>query len=757
MKEMFADVIVDISHEAVDRSFSYRIPPKMQDLVHPGTRVRIPFGAGNRELEGFVIAIRDHTDYDPDKIKEIKEIIPDSLPVETTLIKLADFLRRQYGSTMIQALKTVLPVKKEVRHKEKTMVALALSPEEADALAKEWEKKHYTARSRLIRRLLKEGSVDSRQVVKECGLAKKELIKLRDKGILTLSSTINWRTGILRETDGGDNGSEGKLWAIPPSLNTDQQSIVDAFEKDYMEGIRKTYLLFGVTGSGKTEVYLNLIEKVLAAGKGAIVLIPEISLTFQTVKRFEARFGSRIAVLHSRLSKGERFDETERIRNGEARVVIGARSALFAPMSDLGLVIIDEEHDGAYKSDTSPKYHVREAAIYLAGLCGASVVLGSATPSVESYAKAKSGEYGLFRLSARAGAGRLPRVRVVDMREEFAIGNRSMFSDELRAMMEDRLRRKEQIILFLNRRGYAGFVSCRSCGQVMKCPHCDVSLTYHREGFLQCHYCGYETGFSRTCSICGKPHVAAFGLGTQKVETALTTEFSGVRVLRMDADTTRKKHGHEDILKAFSSGQADILLGTQMIVKGHDYPNVTLVGILAADMSLNDADYRSGERTFQLLCQAAGRAGRGEKPGEVVIQTYSPDHYAIMAAVNHSYEGFFEQEYIYRKMMGYPPCGHMLVILITSNQEDQAIKASHRIQRIILQSQNTKEKTPVILNPGKAAVSKIRDVYRQVLYLKHVDGEVLQDIRLRLEPVITTHPMFAGIFVQFDYDPMNRY
>ena len=757
MKDVFADIIVDITHEAVDRTFQYKVPPDLQESVVPGTRVSIPFGPSDRLIGGYVIAIADHPDFDPDRIKEIREIIPGSLPVEARLIKVADFMRIRYGSTMIQALKTVLPVKQKIRQRTKIMVGLAIPVSAAEEILAEYERKHYTARARLLRKLIEKESLDLALLKRESGLPKKEFMKLRDQGILKMDGSIALRRITMGDEEEGGSRGETFSWGGSCVLNPDQQRIADAFKKDYEEGIRKTYLLFGVTGSGKTEVYLNLIETVLGRGKRVIVLIPEISLTYQTVRRFEARFGSSIAVLHSRLSRGERFDETERIRNGEARVVIGARSALFAPVNDLGLIIIDEEHDGAYKSDTSPKYHARETAVYLAGLAGASLVLGSATPSVESYAKAMSGDYGLFCLPGRAGHGKLPHTLVADMREEFAAGNRSMFSRPLRDLMEDRLLKKEQIILFLNRRGYAGFVSCRSCGQVIKCPHCDVSLTYHREGMLRCHYCGYETGYSKLCPVCGLPYVAAFGLGIQKVESALYAEFPGVRVLRMDADTTRKKHGHETILKTFASGQADILLGTQMIVKGHDYPAVTLVGILAADMSLNDSDYRSGEKTFQLLCQAAGRAGRGEKAGEVVIQTYSPDHYAIKAAVDQSYTDFFEQEYIYRKMMGYPPFAHLLVILIQSSVEEQAIRAAWRIQRIILQSQNTKEKTPVILNPGKAAVSRIKDVYRQVLYLKHKDEEVLWDIRQRLEPVIMKHPLFAGVFVQFDYDPMNRY
>ncbi|MBQ9157114.1 MAG: primosomal protein N' [Eubacterium sp.] len=746
---MYADIIVDISHEALDRVFEYRVPDALKGSLLPGMRVRIPFGAGSREREGYVIALKDKADYDPEKIKDISGILPDSVPVESQLIRLADDLRRLYGSTMAQALRTVLPVKRKIRHKTVTYVSLKLPKDQAGEIRDEWDRKHYRARVRLMDRLMTRPEVDSKVLIKECGVSGKDLKKLEDQGIIRMESSIRWRKGIAEE------GRPVKKPPIP--LNPDQQAIVDSFLMDMEKGIKKTYLLYGVTGSGKTEVYLALIDRVIRSGRQAIVLIPEISLTFQTVRRFSERFGDRIAVIHSRMSAGERSDQVERITRGQADVVIGARSALFAPVRNLGLIIIDEEHDTAYKSDSTPKYHAREAAIRRAELAGASLVLGSATPSVESYQKAVSGEYGLWRLDRRAGAGRLPQVRIVDLREEFLHGNRSVFSEDLKEGIRERLSRGEQIMLFLNRRGYAGFVSCRSCGQVIRCPHCDVSLTYHRDGSLRCHYCGYQTPYQKLCPVCGMPHVAAFGLGTEKVESALHAEFPQARILRMDADTTRKKHGHEEILSAFSAGQADILLGTQMIVKGHDYANVTLVGILAADLSLNSADYRSAEKTFQLLCQAAGRAGRGEKAGQVVIQTYHPDHYAIRAASSHSYEDFFEQEYAYRSLMGYPPCGHMLVILIQSGDETQAVLASQRIQKIIAQSLETSGEKVSILNPGGAAVARIKDVYRQVLYLKGTDLSVLVDIRQRLEPVLLHHPLFAGITVQFDTDPMNRY
>ncbi|MCD8020727.1 MAG: primosomal protein N' [Clostridiales bacterium] len=744
---IYADVIIDISHEALDKVFQYRVPFSLCREIIPGVRVRVPFGAGNREREGYVIALKKEPEYDVDKIKEIYGVVEESLPVESQLIQVADFMRKRYGSSMIQALKTVIPVKNREKHRQETTIRLAIDRESATKLLTEWEQKHRSARARFLKKLLETGVLSKTEAVQECRFPWKEIGKLAADGVIRIETKVAYRNP-FPDLEQKEN---------PVVLNAEQQAVADAFRGDFRREIYRTYLLYGVTGSGKTEVYMAFIETVLREGRQVIVLIPEISLTYQTVRRFYERFGDRIAVLHSQMSKGERSDTIERVENGEADVVIGARSALFAPVKNLGLIVIDEEHDGAYKSDRSPKYHARETAIFRAKIAKASVVLGSATPSVESFFKASQGEYVLWTLKNRAGNARLPAVQVADLREELHKGNRSIFSESLKEKMRGRLEKKQQMMLFLNRRGFAGFVSCRNCGTVIKCPHCDISLTYHRNGSLRCHYCGYETAYSRRCPVCQSPYVAAFGLGTEKVEAALYEEFPGIRVLRMDMDTTRRKNAYQNILQAFSRGEADVLLGTQMIVKGHDYANVTLVGILAADLSLYSQDYRSGERTFQLLCQAAGRAGRGEKAGEVIIQTYSPDHYAIMAAVEHSYEMFYEQEITYRRLMGYPPCAHLLVILVESGDESQAVLAAERIQKMIARSQEGTTVPVQILNPGRAAIGKLKDVYRQVMYLKHEDVATLEALRGRLEPVLENHPLFAGVQIQFDFDPMSIY
>lgn len=746
-KVRYADVVIDRSHEALDRIFEYRLPASLSGIVETGSRVVVPFGAGNRETAGYVVHLKDRPGWDPDRIKDILRVEEGSIPVEGQLIRLASFIRNQYGSTMIQALRTVMPVRSKVRPKTELFVDLGIDPGEAETLLDGYRRRHAIRKVEVLKRLLEKGRLTGEECIRECGLPLAGLRKMESDGIIHIREKILWRNpyeNLKKETK-------------PVSLNQEQEAAFQRFKEDYDKGIHPTYLLFGITGSGKTEVYLKMIDHVLQKGRQAIVLIPEISLTWQTVRRFYDSFGDRIAVLNSKMSKGERYDAGERIRRGEADVVIGPRSALFAPVHDLGLILIDEEHDQAFKSDISPKYHASQVAGFRAKLAGASLVLGSATPLIESYEKALRGRYQLLSLHKRAGQAALPQVHIVDLREELKKGNRSVFSQDLRRMILDRLEKKEQIMLFINRRGFAGFVSCRNCGEVITCPHCDVSLTYHRDHMLRCHYCGYERPHVEVCPACGSAHVASFGIGTEKVEDALREEFPQARVLRMDTDTTRKKNAHEEILKAFSQGRADILLGTQMIVKGHDYANVTLVGILAADLSLFDRDFRSGERTFQLLCQAAGRAGRGGKKGEVVIQTYRPDHYAIRSAADHSYQAFYENESAYRKMMVYPPYGHMMAILILAERKDQAFLAHDRIRRMLEISQE-KEDDPVrIMDPGPAMISKIRDVFRYVLYLKHEDQDRLTDLRMRLENVVDHHEMFAGIRVQYDLDPMNVY
>ncbi len=541
-------------------------------------------------------------------------------------------------------------------------------------------------------------------------------------------------------------------------LNLGQQGIVDRIWQDFLEGNHKTWLIHGVTGSGKTAVYIELIEKAVQQGKQAIVLIPEIALTYQTVVRFYQRFGERVSILNSKMSAGERYDQFERAKNGELDVMIGPRSALFTPFSNLGFIIIDEEHETSYKSETVPRYHARETAIERARMAGAAVVLGSATPSLDSYYKAKQGEYTLLELEKRIEEKPLPACEIIDLREELKQGNRSILSGRLEGLIKDRLKNHQQAMLFINRRGMAGFVSCRSCGHVLKCPHCDVSLSQHNNGKMVCHYCGYEEPVPKVCPECGSKYISGFKAGTQKVEEIVKKRFPEARVLRMDFDTTRNKAGYEKILSAFANQEADILIGTQMIVKGHDFPNVTLVGVLAADLSLYVSDFHAAERTFQLLTQAAGRAGRGRLPGEVVIQTYSPEHYCIQLAAQQDYARFYEAELQCRGLMGYPPCGHMMAMLVASPDEMTAFLCAELLSQKVRQAQ-AKGKLPglTVVGPTNAPVAKVKDIYKKVIYFKHKEYPELVKIKDVLETFVNSHREFANVTIQFDFNPMNGF
>jgi primosomal protein N' (replication factor Y) len=741
MAERYARIIIDISHEKVDRTFDYRIPERLYEEVVVGSLVLIPFGKGNAMRKGYVVGITPHADYDRDKIKEIAGIVTDSVTAESLLISLAWWLKEQYGSTMNQALKTVLPVKQKIKPKEKKVLRCLLDKPGLLTALNEAEKKNYKARVRLFQAFMENPLIPYEFAVNQMNLSSATLKPVVEKGYVSLESEEIYRNPIKLEVD-------GKPRVL---LNQGQQAIVDDFCRDYSARIRKTYLIHGVTGSGKTEVYMELIDRVIQDKQQVIVLIPEIALTYQTVMRFYGRFGNRVSIINSRLSAGERYDQFERARNGDIDIMIGPRSALFTPFSRLGLILIDEEHEGAYKSEVVPRYHAREVAEKRASMQEASLVLGSATPSLEAYTKALRGEYQLYRLTERAKKdSQLANVAVVDLRQELKEGNKSIFSKPLKALMEDRLAKKEQIMLFINRRGYANFVSCRSCGEAIRCPHCDVTLTLHNNSRLVCHYCGHSVPMPDRCPSCSSPYIANFGVGTQKIELMTKKMFPSARVLRMDLDTTKKKGGHEEILTAFSEGEADILIGTQMIVKGHDFPNVTLVGVLAADLSLNTPDYRSAERTFQLLTQAAGRAGRDFKHGDVIIQTYSPEHYGIVTAANQDYESFYNQEMAFRRMMKYPPANVLLTVQFSSRQEKFLTDGSDAVAAFIT-PQAELEKVQTI-GPVEASVYKINDIYRKILYLKHENYDILIKIRDQIDGFSENHPeLFDQLMIQYDF------
>lgn len=745
---MYADIIVDITHEKLDKIFQYRIPKEMEGRLQTGMEVLIPFGRANRETKGYVIGFSEKCNYDPEKIKEIIQIIQNHIAIEAKLVALAAWMKEHYGGTMIQALKTVLPIKQQEKQKEQRSIRLLLDRREAKERLSYFLSKNQTARARVVAALLDRPILPYEYVTRQLKVTAAVLRAMEEQRILQIEAEVVYRNPVTAKR------TKKQSFCYTEA----QQAAIHTFCEEYRRGKRGTYLVYGVTGSGKTEVYMEMIEHVIAEGKQAIVLIPEIALTYQTVMRFYQRFGDRVSIINSRLSKGERYDQMIRAKRGEINVMIGPRSALFTPFERLGLIIIDEEHEGTYKSEQTPRYHARETAIARAAMEGASVVLGSATPSMEAFYKAVTGEFRLLRLPERAKQRAMAHVTVADMRKELEKGNRSIFSDALRSLMEDRLKKKEQIMLFLNRRGYAGFISCRSCGHVVKCPHCDVSLSSHRNGKLVCHYCGYEQLMVTSCPECGSSHVGGFRAGTQQIEELLLREFPQAKVLRMDMDTTKQKDGHEKILAAFSSGEADILVGTQMIVKGHDFGNVTLVGVLAADLSLYADDYRAGERTFQLLTQAAGRAGRGEKAGEVVIQTYSPEHYSIVAAAKQDYEQFFQEEMTYRALMGYPPASQLMAVLVSCKEEELLEIACHYLKAYAETCCKKCERAGTsvqLIGPASPYVGKVRDTYRRVIYLKSEQEAVLVFLKDQLEQYIEINSGFQNIWIQFDLNPMS--
>ena len=740
---MYADIIIDITHEKLDKVFQYSIPSHLEGMLKVGTEVVVPFGRGNKETKGYVIGFSREAGYDVSKIKTVAGIARDSVAIESKLVALAAWMKEYYGGTMIQALKTVIPIKRTERVKEKRRICLLLDEETGKKTLDIFLHKNQKARARLLAALLDEPQQEYELLTRKLNITRAVVRALEEQKIVALQSEQVFRNPVkhrIRERE-------------EVRLTDEQRHAIDAFWDDYRQGKRENYLVYGVTGSGKTEVYMEMIDRVLKEGGQAIVLIPEIALTYQTVMRFYGKFGDRVSILNSRMSQGERFDQMERVKAGEVDVMIGPRSALFTPFPNLGLIVIDEEHETTYKSEQVPRYHARETAMMRGRMEGASVVLGSATPSLEAFYGCKKGRIRLLELKNRATLQELPEVYVEDMRKEMKSGNRSILSDHLKELMEERLGKKEQIMLFLNRRGYAGFVSCRACGYVVKCPHCDVSLSAHKNGKMVCHYCGYEEPQTSICPSCGSPYIGGFKAGTQQIEELVKRLFPQARVLRMDMDTTKAKDGHEKILETFANEEADILIGTQMIVKGHDFPNVTLVGILAADMSLYSNDYRAGERTFQLLTQAAGRAGRGSGKGEVIIQTYSPEHYSIQMAAAQDYEGFYKEEMDYRELMGYPPVEQLLAVLMTGPDESMLETAARYLKEFAQLADKDKELQ--IIGPASPYVAKVSDVYRRVLYLKGGDYRRLVEAKNQMEQYIEINKGFQSLRIQFDFNPMN--
>ncbi|BDG35090.1 primosomal protein N' [Saccharococcus caldoxylosilyticus] len=763
-----ASVIVDVPSRQTDRPFDYIIPEQWEDILKPGMRVTVPFGP--RRLQGFVVGIKSHSEVE--RLKPIEAVLDVTPVLNEELLELGKYLTETTLCFAISAYQAMLPAAMKAKYEKEIHLIREeyrpLLPQEIQALfagrsAIAWKEVEQVKLWRTVQKAIQQGYLEvvyqikekaGKKVIKHIQLAMppqqirqaieamparavkqkqvltfllskneavpmQELIEQTSASYASVKSLVEKGLVVEKEIEVYRDPYEHRTFAKtkPLPLTVEQEKALSAIVKRVRANEHRVFLLYGVTGSGKTEVYMQAMEEVLRQGKEAIVLVPEISLTPQMVERFKGRFGSQVAVLHSGLSVGEKYDEWRKIHRKEVRLVVGARSAIFAPFENLGMIIIDEEHEASYKQEENPRYHARDVAIYRARLHGCPVVLGSATPSLETFARAKKGVYELLTLPKRISDNGMPDVHIVDMREELRSGNRSMFSRMLFEKLKERLHKGEQSVLFLNRRGYSTFVMCRDCGHVIRCPHCDISLTYHRAGQrLKCHYCGHEEPIMYRCPSCGSEHIRFFGTGTQKVEEELTKLLPEARVIRMDVDTTSRKGAHEQLLSKFGEGKADILLGTQMIAKGLDFPNVTLVGVLAADTMLHLPDFRASEKTFQLLTQVSGRAGRHELPGEVVIQSYTPEHYSIALAAKHDYDAFYQREMMLRKMYGYPPFYYLTLITVSHQEITKAAAVTEKIAAY-LRAQLSKE--AIILGPVASPIARLHDRYRYQCMIKY--------------------------------------
>lgn len=728
---MYAEIILNSEAIEIDRPFTYKVPLDMEEKVKVGQMVKVPFGVRSKPVEGFILDLKEEEINVSFKIKNILSVENEEPVITEEDLKLINFLREEYLCKYIDAIRLLIPVGILKGAKSKSRSVIVYIDDNLESIK---NNDGYLEVINFIKR--NTGKYTKSELTKEHGISLYKLNKLIEHGLIKSEKEIVFRYN-TREYNKD----------VEKKLTAEQSMAIEAIE-DSEENL---ILLKGVTGSGKTEVYMRLVEKVLTEGKSAIVLVPEIALTPQMIERFKGRFGSNVALFHSKLSDGERFDEWYRVKEGKASLIIGARSAIFLPAKKLGLIIIDEEHENTYKSDQNPKYQTKEVAEFISKLKGCKVILGSATPTIESYYRAISGEMKLVELNHRIDNRPMPEMKLVDMREELRSGNKSIFSRRLYASMQQKLEKGEQIILFLNRRGFSTFVSCRSCGYVFDCENCDISMTYHKNGFLVCHYCGKTKKQPNLCPKCGSKYVKFFGAGTERVEEEVRKYLKNVKILRMDVDTTRAKDSHEKIYNAFKAGEADILIGTQMVSKGLDFPNVTLVGILSADMSLNLPDYRAAERSFQIITQVAGRAGRGEKEGEVIVQTYTPEHYSLQYAKKYDYEDFYEKEFTIRAMMGYPPFGRILLINGIGKNEDELKK------QMIFLGKKVKEKAEEfggleVLGPTPCIIYKIKENYRWQIIVK---GEFSSKFSKSIKDLLydKVNNVYNDIRVSMDINP----
>ncbi len=746
------EVIIDIGSSALNQTFYYHVPESLQQEIEIGHAVLVPLR--NRTQVGYVVGYVEQTTMN--NMKDIKEILGERPWFDADMLDLARWMEQYYMCSLMDALNSILPtgIKNRVKKTE-------LLPPKVQVRYEKWACLKITSDKMaellpsLVHRAPKQATMLSilqhekempvRLLLKQAATTHSTLTALNQKGCIEIKEKEFRRdpfTAIQVEPDS------------PMSPTVEQHLALEKIDKEWKQKQKHPLLLHGVTGSGKTEIYLQTINQVIKEGKQAIVLVPEISLTPQMVKRFKARFGNDVAVLHSGLSLGERYDEWRRIKENKVKIVVGARSAIFAPFKKLGLIIIDEEHENTYKQSCHPRYHAREVAIRRSMKEDALVILGSATPSLESYQKALKGEYLLVEMKKRIDGRALPPVKLVDLREEIKKGNKSILSYSLQQAINERLEKQEQIILFLNRRGFSTFVLCRECGLVLRCHHCDVSLTYHADHHkMHCHFCDHQESVPDRCPSCQSPYIKYFGIGTQKVEEVVKSTFPEARVLRMDMDTTSRKGDHERLLSAFEHHEADILIGTQMIAKGLDFGNVTLVGVISADTSLHLADFRAGERTFQLMTQVAGRAGRGTLGGEVIVQTYSPQHYSLIAAEHHNYQAFYEDEIKARQELDYPPFSHIIRLLITSIQEKQTIQGAETLGNHLQIFAN--ERGCHVLGPVQAPISKIKNAYRWHIILKGENMMALQDTVHQALAAFKSAARTLHVDIHIDVDPLS--
>ena len=798
---MIAKVIVDIPSKSVDFTFDYIIPTRLQSMVQVGMRVIVPFGP--RTIQGYVMQVIEEPDGNIDiaKLKEIKEIQDIKPELTEELIQLTEWYNNYFVTKRISMLEVMLP--SAIKAKYTKVFSIVDADAVPESLLVKFDKDgqypykeaQYNDDLGQIVPLLKQGIVSEVTLLSQNVSKKKQravsivegfdydsvlgslekskkqyelyayllderhhtvLLKdLEEMGFSKSSIDTLMRKGFVEKYDAivERDPFETRVFEQDQKqqLTDDQQEAYKSILESIQAHQQRTYLLHGVTGSGKTEVYLQTIEEVLKLGRQAMMLVPEIALTPQMVLRFKRRFGDEVAVLHSGLSKGERYDEWQKIRDGKASVSVGARSSVFAPFKNLGMIIIDEEHESSYKQEDYPRYQARDIAQWRSQYHQCPLILGSATPSLETYARAEKGVYELLSLPNRVNQQALPEIEIVDMRAELSSGNRSMFSEQLRKSIQQRLDKNEQIVLFLNRRGYASFMLCRDCGHVPQCPNCDISLTYHKStDQLKCHYCGHQEVPPNKCPNCESEHIRQVGTGTQRVEELLQEAFQEARIIRMDVDTTSRKGAHEKLLDDFGAGKGDILLGTQMIAKGLDFPNITLVGVLNADTMLNLPDFRASERTYQLLTQVSGRAGRHEKEGEVIIQTYNPEHYAIKDVQANDYTAFFNKEMNYRKMGKYPPYFFLINFTIAHKEMKKVMEASKHIHKILLKHLTDKA---LVLGPSPAALSRINNEYRFQILVKYKSEPALHEALKYLDDYYHDQYLKEKLSLKIDINP----